>query len=134
MTMIGAMCVSGLRGFMTVDAATSGDVFAAYVESELAPNLRAGDVVVMDNLAAHRNQRARQVIEERGARVMFLPPYSPDLNPIEMLWAKLKALVRRCETLTRDTFDQAVAWALSLMTASDFEAWATHCGYASGPA
>ena len=65
---------------------------------------------------------------------MFLPPYSPDLNPIEMLWAKLKALVRRCETLTRETFDQAVAWALSRITVPDLEAWASHCGYASGPA
>jgi transposase len=127
--MIGAMSISGLRGFMTVDAATSGDVFVAYVEEELAPNLRPGDCVVMDNLAAHKNQRARRAIEERGASVLFLPPYSPDFNPIEKLWAKLKEFVRRCETLTRETFDDAVAGALKNISVADMRAWTAHCGY-----
>lgn len=129
MTMIGAMSTSGLRGFMTIDAATSSDVFVAYVENELAPRLQPGDCVVMDNLAAHKNQQAKRLIEERGANVVFLPPYSPDFNPIEKLWAKLKELIRRCETLTRDTFDDAVAGALAHISISDMTAWTKHCGY-----
>lgn len=129
MTLIGAMSISGLRGFMTVDAATSSDVFDAYVENELIPNLREGDCVVMDNLAAHKGPQTRKAIETRGASVLFLPPYSPDFNPIEKLWAKLKGIVRRCETLTRQTFDDAVARALGHISVADMRAWTAHCGY-----
>ena len=90
MTMIGAIALDGWRGFVTIDAATDGDVFRAFVEQELVPRLRVGDVVVMDNLAAHQNSAAIAAIRSVGADVMFLPPYSPEFNPIESAWAKLK--------------------------------------------
>ena len=92
--MIGALALSGFRGLMTIDAGTSTDVFLAFVEQVLAPNLRPGDVVVMDNLAAHKAAIVRAAIEAVGATALFLPPYSPEFNPIERAWAKLKDFVR----------------------------------------
>ena len=129
-TMIGALALDGWRGFVTIDAATDSDVFLAYVEQELAPNLRPGDVVVMDNLGAHKNPRAVAAIRALGADVHYLPPYSPEFNPIEKAWAKLKDLLRRAETLTRTAFDHAVARVMGDITTADISAWTLHAGYA----
>ncbi len=129
MTMIGAMSVDGLHGFMTIDAATSGDVFLAFVEQQLVPNIREGDVIIMDNLAAHKNSSAREAIERCGAIIEFLPPYSPDLNPIEKLWAKVKEWIRRCDTTTRALFDNALAEALDNVTHKDRIGWTQYSGY-----
>jgi transposase len=129
MTMIGAIALDGWRGFVTIDAATDGDVFRAFVEQELVPRLRAGDVVVMDNLAAHKNVAAIAAIRGVGADVMFLPPYSPEFNPIESAWAKLKDALRRAETTTREVFDRAVARAMAAVSASDIRGWTSHSGY-----
>src|SRR5262249_1951530 len=100
MTMVGAIALHGWRGFMSINAATDGDVFCAFVEHELAPRLQPGDMVVMDNLAAHRQPKAVALIRKVGAEVLFLPPYSPEFNPIEKVWAKLKEILRRTTTLT----------------------------------
>ena len=130
MTMIGALALDGWRGFVTIDAATDGDVFRAFVEQQLVPNLRPGDWVVMDNLNAHKDTAAIAAIHAVGAAVLFLPPYSPEFNPIEKAWAKLKELLRRAHTITRDAFDSACAAAMNAITASDIGGWTLHAGYA----
>lgn len=129
MTLIGAIALDGFRGTMTVEAGTSTDVMLAYTEQVLAPNLRPGDIVVMDNLAAHRSEVVIAAIRKSGADVLFTPPYHPEFNPIEKTWAKLKDIIRRWNTLTRDAFDDAVAAALQKITASDIMGWLQHAGY-----
>jgi transposase len=128
-TMLGAIALDGFRGFMTINAGTSTDVFLAYVEQVLAPKLKPGDLVVMDNLAAHKNAAVREAIRATGADVLHLPPYSPDLNPIERAWAKLKDIVRRVCTLTRAEFDAAIAAAIDAVTLADIAGWTRHAGY-----
>lgn len=129
MTMIGAIALDGFRGFMTINAATNTEVFRAFVDHELLPNLRAGDIVVMDNLSSHKNKETLQAIRNVGAEVLFTPPYSPEFNPIEQVWSKLKGILRRLETSCRDTFDAAVAQAMDAITTQDIRAWTRHAGY-----
>lgn len=129
-TMIGAIALNGWRGFLTVNAATDREVFRAYVQQLLTPNLRRGDLVVMDNLAAHKDAACIAAIRAVGADVLFLPPYSPDFNPIEKAWAKLKETLRRASTLTREAFDQAVATAMDRISTADIRGWTEHAGYA----
>ena len=127
--MIGAMALDGFRGLMTVDAGTSTDVFQAFVEYELVPHLRPLDLVVMDNLSAHRNANVKRWIEEAGASILFTPPYSPEFNPIEEAWAKLKDILRRAQTLTRQAFDDALAAAVDCIRLQDIRAWVQFAGY-----
>src|SRR5690606_576695 len=94
LTLIGALSLSGLRAMMTIPAATDTDVTVAFVEHVLVPELGRGQIVVMDNLSPHKAPRVRELIEAAGCRLLFLPPYSPDLSPIEQMWSKLKALLR----------------------------------------
>lgn len=129
MTMIGALNINGFSGFMTVDAATDTDVFRAFVRHELAHHLEPGDLVVMDNLSAHKDAEIQRIIREAGADVLYLPPYSPEYNPIEKAWAKLKEILRRLDTLTRETFDAAVAKAMDAISTDDIRAWINHAGY-----
>ena len=129
MTMIGAMSATSVRAFMTIDAPTDKDVFSAFVTSMLLPQIKKGDIVVMDNLGAHKNGATIREIQKAGAEVLFLPPYSPDLNPIEKLWSKLKEFIRRCETNTRELFEAAVNLALQNITRDDLKGWITDCGY-----
>ena len=129
--MIGAIALDGFRGFMTVNAGTSIEVFLAFVEQQLVPNLKQGDIVVMDNLSAHKNTAVVSKIEAAGAEVLFTPPYSPEFNPIEKLWGKLKDIIRRAETLCRDSFDRAVADAMQKITTENIDAWVRHSGYES---
>ena len=133
MTMIGAMALDGFRGFMTINAGTSNDVFRAFVHHQLVPNLRKGDVVVMDNLSAHKNKETLKLISQAGASVLFTPPYSPEFNPIEEAWAKLKDIIRRAETLTEEAFNRAVAAAMDLIHQSDIAAWIQFAGYTINP-
>jgi transposase len=130
MTMIGAIALDGWRGFMTIDAPTDGDVFRAFVDQQLVPNLNPGDTVVMDNLAAHKRPDIVAAIRAVGADLLFLPPYSPEYNPIEKAWAKLKEILRRLATLTRDAFDDAVNEAMHHVTVDDVHAWTQYAGYA----
>lgn len=127
--MIGAIALDGFRGFMTIDSGTGIDVFQAFVTHELIPNLNPGDIVVMDNLAAHKNKKIVGQIESAEATVLFLPPYSPEFNPIEKTWAKLKEILRRLDTLTREAFDAAVATAMDAISESDILGWVLHAGY-----
>ena len=129
--MIGAIALDGFRGMMTINAGTSTDVFQAFVTHELVPNLRPKDIIVMDNLSAHKNIKVRKTIEAAGCDVIFTPPYSPEFNPIEEAWAKLKDIIRRAETRTRDAFVSAVAFAMDQICNTDIFGWVTYAGYAT---
>ena len=114
---------------MVVDGATTKDIFKAYVENILLPTLRPGDIVVLDNLSSHKNQEIRDLIESVGAELRFLPPYSPDLNPIEKMWSKVKAILRKLKARTEQALIAAIAKALEQVTASDAKGWFKSCGY-----
>ncbi len=123
MTIPGAMSLNGMVATMTIEEPTDTDIFLAYVEQLLVPVLRPGDVVVMDNLSAHKAPAVRTWIEQAGAELLYLPPYSPDLNPIEKAWAKLKQLLRTAKARTKETLDQAIADALPCITPANAQAW-----------
>lgn len=129
LTTLGAMSLRGLEAVMTIESATDGDVFLAYLEHLLCPKLKAGDVVVMDNLSAHRVKGVRELIAASGAELLYLPPYSPDFNPIEQAWSKLKQLLRAAKARTAEALQQAVAEALKAISADNAAAWFRHCGY-----
>ena len=114
---------------MTIEGATDAKVFEAYVEEFLAPTLEAGQVVVLDGLGAHRTEKVRELVEATGANLLFLPSYSPDLNPIEEAFSKIKGLVRKAGARTRETLVEAIAAALSTVTLEDAAGWFVHAGY-----
>ena len=127
--MIGALDVAGVRAMMTIEGATDGEVFEIFLERVLLRKLRPGDIVVLDNVGAHRTPNVRRLIEAAGASVLYLPPYSPDLNPIELCWSKLKALLKEFGARTREALDTAIRRAMDLIGRLDATGWFTHCGY-----
>lgn len=131
LTMIGALDLEGVRALMTVDGGTTGEVFEAYVEQVLSPRLKPGDIVVMDNLGSHKVDGIQQLIESHGAKLIYLPPYSPDFNPIEPCWSKLKAILKKLGAKSRDGLDAAIATGLNAISTSDCLGWFAHCGYAT---
>jgi transposase len=128
-TMLACLAASGVSAPMTVEGAVDGAVFLAYVKAVLAPTLIKGDVVVMDNLGAHKVKGVREAIEAKGAKLIYLPPYSPDLNPIEKCWSKIKTYLRAAKARTRGALEQALKEALLLVTESDARGWLASCGY-----
>jgi transposase len=128
-TLLGALGRSGLEAFMTIDSATDGAVFRAFVEQVLCPTLQPGDIVVMDNLRAHKVAGIEDAITRCGARLIYLPPYSPDLSPIEPCWSKLKTCLRRVGARTREALEEAITYAMEGITEADALAWFAHCGY-----
>lgn len=128
-SVIGAMGLRGLVAALTVEGAVDTEVFNAYAERVLGPRLRRGDVVVLDNLTAHRASRIEEVAAERGAQVLWLPPYSPDYSPIEQCWSKIKTYLRGAKARTRDQLEEALTAALGLVTKADIRGWFRHCGY-----
>ena len=128
-TLIAALGIEGVRCSTVVDGAVNGDVFEAFVEQVLVAQLKPGDVVVMDNLSSHKRQRTRERIESAGAELRFLPPYSPDLNPIELIFAKIKQLLRSLACRTRDTLWEAMQSVLDQITETDAFNSFRHCGY-----
>jgi transposase len=128
-TVLGSLSCQGLEAVMTVEGATDAAVFRAYVSQMLVPTLQPGDVVVMDNLGAHKVDGIRSAIEASGAALMYLPPYSPDYSPIEPCWSKLKTCLRAMKARTREALDNALAYAIDTVTASDAQGWFKHCGY-----
>ena len=116
---------------MTLAEPTDGDIFLAYLEQVLCPQLRPGQVVIMDNLSAHKVAGVRERIEATGARLLYLPPYSPDLNPIEQAWSKVKQILRGLKARTADALEKAVAEAFATITPENSAAWFQHCGYGS---
>jgi transposase len=128
-TVLSSMSSRGMGPSLTVEGATDTAVFEAYVEQVLAPTLHRGQVVVMDNLSAHKGERIRELIEERGCELIYLPSYSPDLNPIEEVFSKIKGLVREAEARTREALVEAIGSALSAVTTEDIRGFFEHCGY-----
>lgn len=129
LTILGALTLRGLEGVMTIPGATTREVFLAFVVHVLVPLLREGSIVVMDNLAAHKAELVRQTIEAAGAKLVFLPPYSPDFNPIEPSWSKLKNALRAAGARTREALEEAIAQAMRLISPTDCRGWFAHCGY-----
>ncbi|MBB5352415.1 transposase [Haloferula luteola] len=126
-TMIGAVCIDGSTACMT--GATNAEVFRAYVKEVLLPSLKPGDILVMDNLSAQKDSRALEMLAARDVEVRFLPPYSPDLNPIELMWSKVKNLLRGAEALDNDQLLLEIEKALSRVTAKDAAHGFAYCGY-----
>ncbi len=128
-TLLASMSVEGMGPSLAVEGSTTAAVFEAYVERILAPTLRRGQVVVMDNLSAHKGERVKELIERRGCELMYLPPYSPDLNPIEEAFSKIKGLIRKAETRSREALLEAIGAAISVITDQDARGFLVHCGY-----
>jgi len=128
-TLIAALDTSGVRCATVVDGAVNGDLFEAFVEQVLVATLQPGDVVVMDNLSSHKRERTRMLIEGAGADLVFLPPYSPDLNPIEMVFSKIKQLLRSLACRTKDTLWHTMQSVLDQVTPTDATNCFRHCGY-----
>jgi transposase len=128
-TMIGALRLDGSTACMTIEGATDTEVFRTYVQQILLPALRPGDIVVMDNLSPHKSEPTLAMLARAGVQVLFLPAYSPDLNPIEKMWSKLKAYLRKAEPRTREALQQAIAEALKTVTAQEARNWFASCGY-----
>jgi transposase len=128
-TFVAALRADGMVAPTVIDGAVTGDLFVASVEQQLAPTLREGDVVVMDNLACHKRAGVRRAIEAAGAALRLLPPYSPDLNPIEKMWSKVKEILRSLKARTAEALLDAIGVALRAVTAADAHGWFAHCGY-----
>jgi transposase len=128
-SLIGAMGLRGLVATLTIEGAVDTDCFNAYLERVLGPHLRKGDVVVLDNLGAHRASRIEEVAEGRGAQVLWLAPYSPDFSPIEQCWSKIKSYLRGAKARTQEQLNEAMAAAIRLVKKADIRGWFKHCGY-----
>lgn len=131
-TVLASLSLAGVGPTMRLDGPMTTDRFEAYVCHVLAPTLRPGQVVVADNLRAHHSERARAAIEARGAHFWHLPPYSPDFNPIEEAFSKLKQFLRRARARTEDALRSATWAALASITPADIAGWFSHCGYGRG--
>jgi transposase len=128
-TLMSSMRLDGAHTAMCIDGATDRTAFETYVDKVLLPTLRTGDILVMDNLQAHKSPRAITRIEAKGAELWFLPPYSPDMNPIEMMFSKIKTLLRKAKARTVATLDSAIAESLQAVTTADIQGWFQKCGY-----
>jgi transposase len=128
-TTLAALSVQGVEAAMTVNGAVDGEVFLVYVREVLCPTLAAGDIVVMDNLTAHKVAGVEEAITAKGARLEYLPPYSPDMNPIEKCWSKIKTYLRRVKARTREALEEALRQALLQITEADVRGWFAYCGY-----
>jgi transposase len=123
------MTLEGVGPCLAVVGSTTREVFETYVERVLSPTLKPGQIVVMDNLSAHKGNKIRELIEAQRCEMLFLPPYSPDLNPIEEAFAKVKALLRRAGARTREALLEAMGPALEAVTVTDARGFFEHCGY-----
>lgn len=129
LTLIGTLCCQGLGAVQLFEGALNYQRFALYVSRFLAPTLRRGDVLVLDNLAVHKIGGLREWLAERGVAVLFLPPYSPDFSPIEQAWSKLKTALRTAQARGRQALEEAVRAAVNWITSADAQNWFDHCGY-----
>jgi transposase len=127
--MISSIRLDGSTACMAIEGATDAEVFQTYVREVLGPTLRPGDVVVMDNLAPHKSSQTLALIAQAGAEVRFLPAYSPDLNPIEKMWSKVKNHLRSAEARTQTALIEAIGRALQTITPQDALNWFASCGY-----
>ena len=130
-TFLAALRHSGLSAPLVIDGPINGELFLAYVRQQLVPTLRSGDIVIMDNLAAHKNAGVRQAIESCGAQLLYLPPYNPDFNPIELLFAKLKWLLRSAATRTVTDLWDRLGKLMDRFAPNECRNYFRHCGYAT---
>ena len=128
-TLLASMSLEGMGPCLAVEGATTTTVFETYVEKILAPSLRGGQIVVLDNLSAHKSERVRELIEGQGCQLLFLPPYSPDFNPIEEAFSKIKGTLRKAGARTREALIEALGVAISAVTARDARGFFEHSGY-----
>ena len=127
--LLSSMTVGGMGPSLAVEGATTARVFETYVKKVLAPKLKEGQIVVMDNLGAHRPRRVRDLIEQRGCELIYLPSYSPDYNPIEEAFAKIKNLLRKAAARTKEALVEAIGAALPAISAQDVQGFFEHAGY-----
>lgn len=130
-TFLAALRITGLTAPLVVDGAINGEIFLAYVRLHLVPTLKANDIVIMDNLSSHKQEGVRAAIEAAGARLVYLPPYSPDFNPIEQVFSKLKALLRKFGERTIDALWQRLGLLLDSFDQHECQNYFRHCGYLS---
>lgn len=128
-TLLSSMSLEGMGPCLAVEGATSATVFENYVEQLLAPTLRRGQIIVVDNLSAHKGERVRELIEARGCELLYLPPYSPDFNPIEEAFSKIKGLLRKAQARSREALVEALGRAISAVSAMDARGFFKHSGY-----
>ena len=128
-TLLASIEAGGVGPCLAVEGPTTREVFETYLERVLAPALRPGQIVVLDNLSAHKGGRVREIVEGVGCEVEYLPPYSPDLNPIEQAFSKVKGLLRKAEARTREALVEAMGRALDAVTTRDVRGFFEHCGY-----
>jgi len=128
-TLLASMSAEGMGPSIAVVGVVDSQVFEAYLEQVLVPYLRPGQIVVMDNLSAHKGQRVKELIEGASCELLYLPPYSPDLNPIEEAFSKIKSILRKAEARTREVLVEAMGWAISSVTDRDARGFFEHCGY-----
>ena len=128
-TLLSSMTLSGMGPSLSVEGPTTSRVFETYLEKVLLPSLKEGQIVVMDNLSAHRPKRIKELIEQRGCELLYLPSYSPDYNPIEEAFAKIKNLLRKAAARSKEALIEAIAAALSAITAEDIRGYFQHAGY-----
>lgn len=129
LTTLAAMSLRGIQAAMTIPAATDGEIFHAYIEQVLCPQLQPGAVVVRDNLSAHKVAGIREQVTACGAELRYLPPYSPDLNPIQQAWSKFKQCLRSVKARSAEALERAVTEALKTISPDNAAAWFRHCGY-----
>ena len=128
-TLLASMSVEGMGPSVAVEGTTDREVFEAYLEEVLVPSLRRDQIVVMDNLSAHKGERVRELVESMGCELLYLPPYSPDLNPIEEAFSKMKGILRKAEARSREALVEAMGRALDAITLQDARGFFEHCGY-----
>lgn len=128
-SIIGAISIINIVAIMYIDSAVNGEIFYSFIEQLLLPELKPGKYVVMDNVGFHKQQMVRLLIESTGAKVVFLPPYSPDLSPIEKMWSKIKEILKRLKPRTDAEFHNALFNSLGAVNDDDLEAWYEDCGY-----
>ena len=128
-TMIAAVGTTGPRAPFVFEGAMDTEMFRAYVKHILVPELKPGDIVIMDNLSCHKDTLSREMLQQAGAQVWYLPAYSPDLNPIEKMWSKIKACLRKIAARSQDALYKAIAYALDTVTTSNIKGWFQSCGY-----
>jgi transposase len=129
MTLIASLSTQGMGEALMLEGAADATAFEIYVERLLAPSLKPGQIVILDNLSIHQGERVRAAIEAQGCRLLFLPAYSPDFSPIEEAFSKVKTFLRRTGARTREALEEAIAQALLTVTEKDASGWFTHCGY-----
>jgi transposase len=128
-TLLASMSLEGMGACLAVEGATTATVFESYIEGLLTPTLKRGQIIVVDNLNAHKGERVRELIEERGCELLYLPPYSPDFNPLEEAFSKIKGLLRNAQARSREALVEALGRAISAISAMDARGFFKHGGY-----